>query len=62
LGFDAGLDRTYISLIERGVQSPTVRTVVRLADVLKVAPSEMIKRMETFLRQDRDTKNAGRKR
>jgi transcriptional regulator with XRE-family HTH domain len=53
LGFDAGLDRTYISLIERGVQSPTVRTVVRLADALEVAPSEMIRRMESVLAADR---------
>jgi transcriptional regulator with XRE-family HTH domain len=46
LGFESGFDRTYISLLERGVQSPTLRTVVKLADVLKVSPSEMIQRME----------------
>ena len=49
LALNGGLDRTYVSLIERGVQSPTLRTVAKLADVLKVKPSEMIQRMEGLL-------------
>ena len=49
LGLEAGFDRTYISLIERGLQSPTVRTVVRLAEVLKISPSAIIKQMEIKL-------------
>ena len=46
---DAGFDRTYISLIERGINSPTIRTVVKLAGVLQVAPSEIVRRMEELL-------------
>ena len=46
LALDSGLDRTYVSLIERGVQSPTIRSVVKLANVLGVKPSELILRME----------------
>ena len=46
LALDAGFDRTYISLLERGVQSPTLRTVVQLAEILKTPAWEMIKRME----------------
>jgi transcriptional regulator with XRE-family HTH domain len=46
LRLDAGFDRTYISLIERGINSPTIRTVVKLAGVLKVAPSVIVGRME----------------
>ena len=46
LALESGLDRTYVSLIERGVQSPTLRTVTKLAGVLKMKPSEMIIRME----------------
>jgi transcriptional regulator with XRE-family HTH domain len=49
LALDAGLDRTYISLVERGVRSPTVRTVVKLAQVLNVAPSLIIREMEKKL-------------
>jgi transcriptional regulator with XRE-family HTH domain len=41
-----GIDRTQLSAIERGVQSPTLRTIVRLARAFRVNPSEMIQRME----------------
>lgn len=41
-----GIDRTYLSAIERGIQSPTLRMIVRLARAFKVRPSEMIRRME----------------
>jgi ribosome-binding protein aMBF1 (putative translation factor) len=42
----SGIDRTYISAVERGIQSPTVRMIVRLASCLKVRPSELVRRME----------------
>ena len=41
-----GIDRTYLSAIERGVQSPTLRMIVRLSKAFAVAPSDMMKRME----------------
>ena len=49
LGLIAELDRTYISLVERGLRSPTIRTVVLLAEVLEVRPSEIVRRMEELL-------------
>ncbi len=49
LALEAGFDRTYISLIERGVRSPTIRVLVKLAGVLKIRPSEIIQRMEARL-------------
>jgi transcriptional regulator with XRE-family HTH domain len=49
LAHECGFDRTYVSLIERGLRSPTVRVVVRLAEILKVKPSELVARMETKL-------------
>ena len=49
LGLQADFDRTYISLIERGIQSPTVRTVVKLATILQTRPSVIIRRMECIL-------------
>ena len=54
LGLDAGFDRTYISLIERGINSPTIRTVVKLAGVLKVAPSKIVVRMEEMMAGAKD--------
>ena len=49
LALDAVFDRTYISLVERGVRSPTIRAVVRLAQVLKLRPSEIVIQMEEKL-------------
>ena len=46
---DADFDRTFTSLLERGLRSPTMRTVVRLSDALEVRPSEIVSRMEDFL-------------
>ncbi len=51
LAFESGFDRTYISLVERGVRSPTIRSLVKLADVLKLPPSELVARMEVLLRK-----------
>ncbi len=41
-----GIDRTYLSAIERGVQSPTLRMIVRLSKAFAVTPSDIMKRME----------------
>jgi len=59
LAFQCNLDRTYISLIERGIRSPTVRTVVKLAEVLKVSPSEIIRRMEVLLARPQRQRGKG---
>ena len=47
LGFETGYHRTYISLLERGLRSPTLTTIFQLATALEVKPSEMIKRIES---------------
>jgi transcriptional regulator with XRE-family HTH domain len=41
-----GIDRTQLSAIERGVQSPTLRTIDRFARAYRVSPSELMRRME----------------
>jgi transcriptional regulator with XRE-family HTH domain len=41
-----GIDRTQLSAIERGVQSPTLRTIDRFSRAFRVSPSEMMRRME----------------
>jgi transcriptional regulator with XRE-family HTH domain len=46
LGFEAELDRTYVSGIERGVRNPTVVTIRRLAAALDVAPSRLMRAAE----------------
>jgi transcriptional regulator with XRE-family HTH domain len=49
LGFECDFDRTYISLLERGIQSPTLRTMFRLCESLKVSFPELAQQIQTFL-------------
>jgi transcriptional regulator with XRE-family HTH domain len=42
LGEMTGLDRTYISGIERGVRNPSIRNIEKLAKALKVRVSELV--------------------
>jgi len=43
------LDRTYISLMERGKRKPTITTVFALGRGLKILPSELISATEDRL-------------
>lgn len=43
LAFDAGMKRSYLSDMERGVLNPTVKAVGRLAAALKVSPAELLR-------------------
>lgn len=42
LGFEAGLDRSYISLLERGLRSPTIDTLFALCPVLGLSVSQLL--------------------
>ena len=42
----SNLDRTYISLLERGLRQPTITTIFKLAKALKTSPSKMIEKVE----------------
>lgn len=43
LALKAGVERTYIGLLERRRNSPTIDMVERLAKVLKVRPDELLR-------------------
>ncbi len=47
LGFESDYHRTYISQLERGQKNPSLKAIFRLARVLGVRPSEMIRRIES---------------
>jgi len=49
LALEADLDRTYISLLERGKNSPTLNTLFLLATALGITTSEIIKKLEQEL-------------
>jgi transcriptional regulator with XRE-family HTH domain len=51
LGFDSGYHRTYISLLERGLNSPSLTTLLKLAAALQVRASEIVRRVEVLLTQ-----------
>ncbi|MEH2566731.1 helix-turn-helix domain-containing protein [Bradyrhizobium sp. AZCC 2289] len=42
LAVDAGVDRSYVGRIERGVENPSVETLDRLATALEVAAAELL--------------------
>jgi transcriptional regulator with XRE-family HTH domain len=49
LSFAAGRHRTYVSLLERGRNSPSLDTIWSLAQALGVTPTEIVKQVERRL-------------
>lgn len=49
LALDAGIERNFVSLIERGVNQPTIRVMFKIAPALNVEVSEMVKAVEEVL-------------
>lgn len=45
LALDAGMKRSYLSELERGLRNPTVRALTRLAEALSIQP-ELLLRLE----------------
>jgi len=45
LGFETGLDRTYISGIERGVRNPSLDVIAKIALALETTPSDLLSAM-----------------
>jgi transcriptional regulator with XRE-family HTH domain len=43
------LDRTYISLLERGLRQPTITSIFKLAKALNISPSKLIEKVENSL-------------
>jgi transcriptional regulator with XRE-family HTH domain len=42
LAHRVGLDRTYISLLERGLRQPTLGTIVKLSKALEIRPEDFV--------------------
>ena len=42
----AGLDRTHYSKIERGLRSPTLDTLFKIAQALDIPPSDNVRQIE----------------
>ena len=50
----AGLDRTHYSKIERGLRSPTIDTLFKIAHALDMRPHQLMQELETALEENKD--------
>lgn len=53
LAFRAGVHRTYISLLERDLKSPTLNMLFRLSKALSVSASKLVAKVEKRINEDR---------
>jgi len=54
LALDSNLDRTFISLLERGLRQPSLRTIIQLARSLGLAPEDLVAATNQILSQAED--------
>ncbi len=47
LAHRAGIHRTYVSQIERGLKSPTLHVLIQIANALDTSASEIISKIES---------------
>ncbi len=52
LAMISGLDRTYISLLERGQRQPTITTIFQLAQALDISSAELVSNVEVYIREN----------
>jgi transcriptional regulator with XRE-family HTH domain len=52
LATKSGLDRTFISLLERGQRQPTLKTMARLAQAMDISLTALSKRVEDRLNEN----------
>lgn len=45
LALISNLDRTFISLLERGLRQPSLKSILRLSESLKIRPGDLIDRV-----------------
>lgn len=50
LAHESGLDRTFISLLERGKRQPSLGTIINIASVLKLDASSLVQKVEVLLK------------
>ncbi len=46
LAYESELDRSYISMLERGLRMPTILTLFEISKALKTTPTKIIKTIE----------------
>ena len=51
LALISDMDRTFISLLERGLRQPSLKSILRLSESLKIRPGDLIDRVMEKLPQ-----------
>ena len=49
LALDAGMERSYVSDLERGMRNPSVRALGRLADALGIEPGMLLENRSDYV-------------
>ena len=49
LAFEAGLDRTFVSMLERGVRQPSLSSLFAVASVLQIRASRIVRLTENAI-------------
>jgi DNA-binding XRE family transcriptional regulator len=52
LSQESSLDRSYISLLERGLRQPSLTTLLQISEALDVSASELILKVEELLNEN----------
>ena len=52
LSQESGLDRTYISLLERGRRQPTLTSLLKLATALGVSTVDLVAKVEVIMNEN----------
>ena len=55
LAFEAGLNRTFIAKLEVATSSPSLTSLIRLAEGLQVAPAELVQSVMTRYKKELTT-------
>lgn len=50
LALEAGIDRNFVSLMERGLNQPSLTTIFKLARALKLEPVQLLKDVQGSLK------------
>jgi len=52
LSQESGLDRSYISLLERGLRQPSLTTILQVSKALNISSVELIQKVEEVLSEN----------
>jgi len=52
LGLNCDLDRTFISMLERGVRQPSLGSIISIAVALEIPPDQLIKLTINLLNEE----------